>query len=824
MALTQEQVDWWFSQNPDATAEEVAEAVKTVGGLEANAGLADMIANRYAIDTDQVTDYYTQYTAPKTPVDTNTQTFTDTITSGTPTTQEELLSTLSAPADNITSTGGYTKSATAPTSGGVSNVVEGDDIDTQIAQLPEEYASWRPSSVPGYYDLVRKSDGAILDREIRSTFSDFDLLKMGLSFIPGMQPIVAGLNVADAARKGDWTTAAIGATGFIPGAQNLNTALKVGQAIDQNNPFGAITAAAGNTDLQKLIGLDTANVGGFTAKDVVAAGGLTKAAIDGNTAGVLTNLGALTNSPDVTIAGKAVSLYNRIQNGDTRALFDAVNLSNSISGNKTTETSTTLPTGTQIAGLDTGTVSDAGNGYTLTGTDGSLLTFPDFSTSDTINADADLFNNSIGDLDAVGTDTTTGGNITDTTGLDTGDVIPDGDDGVEELVVTGTGDKSTNTTVDTLDTTDTGVDDKGTTVITGKREGCPVGTILNRETGECDPYWDETGIECAPGFHDDGTGFCVADDDEQELVCDEGFTPNEAGTACIPVTTVTGKRDSCPVGTKLNPETGECDPDWDEGGGDVCDPGFHQDPETGMCVADEEEKPVVCEEGFHLGPDGKTCVADEEEKPVVCEEGFHLGPDGKTCVADEDDDKCADGFHRDEATGLCVPDDDEECKDGYEKVNGVCVPVCAEGYIRNLETGVCEKVEDKACPVGQVRNAEGKCVPIVVTPPPPPPPKTCPTGFRLVNGVCLPIPTIPTPATSALNAEGEKTDPIYAGAMDDFDLFATLEELLKENSDKTDKKKDSKKSKEKTKMATGGHLDDLLAEQMTVDDLLKLLR
>jgi hypothetical protein len=47
---------------------------------------------------------------------------------------------------------------------------------------------------------------------------------------------------------------------------------------------------------------------------------------------------------------------------------------------------------------------------------------------------------------------------------------------------------------------------------------------------------------------------------------------------------------------------------------------------------------------------------------------------------------------------------------------------------------------------------------------------------------------------------------------------------LADNSDKTDKKKDAKKSKDKTKMATGGHLDDLLAEQMTVDDLLNLLR
>jgi hypothetical protein len=36
--------------------------------------------------------------------------------------------------------------------------------------------------------------------------------------------------------------------------------------------------------------------------------------------------------------------------------------------------------------------------------------------------------------------------------------------------------------------------------------------------------------------------------------------------------------------------------------------------------------------------------------------------------------------------------------------------------------------------------------------------------------------------------------------------------------------KDSAKSKDKTKMATGGHLDNLLAEQMSVDDLLNLLR
>jgi hypothetical protein len=56
--------------------------------------------------------------------------------------------------------------------------------------------------------------------------------------------------------------------------------------------------------------------------------------------------------------------------------------------------------------------------------------------------------------------------------------------------------------------------------------------------------------------------------------------------------------------------------------------------------------------------------------------------------------------------------------------------------------------------------------------------------------------------------------------MGNFNLFATLEELLADDTDK----KDNKNFKDKTKMATGGHLDDLLAEQMTVDDLLKLLR
>ena len=439
------------------------------------------------------------------------------------------------------------------------------------------------------------------------------------------------------------------------------------------------------------------------------------------------------------------------------------------------------------------------------------------------------------------------------------------------------------------------------TVIIGKPESCPVGTTLNLETGECDPivetecaegYHDDgTGLcvpdddtkpptecpagmvrdlttgecvwpkeECAIGFHDDGTGLCVPDDDT--LKCPEGYEPNEAGTACVEVTTIIGKKESCPVGTQLNPETGECDPIV----ATKCADGYHDDG-TGLCVPDDTK----CAEGYHKDESG-ACVPDECpegyvrnlatgvcEKPLVCEEGFELNDAGTECIPvidikscptgqhrDEtgkcvpDTEECAEGFHLDEATSLCVADEDK-CEEGYHRENGVCVPDdCPEGYIRNLETGVCEKVE-KECPPGQVKDANGKCVPITKTTECKPGFEKvdgvcvpvckpgyqrvngvcvliCKPGYQLVNGVCVPIPT--GAPIAAAGGEGEKTDPIYAGGMDDFNLLATLEELLSKEAPK----KDTKKSKDKTKMASGGYLDDLLAEQMTVDDLLKLLR
>lgn len=777
MAISDQQIFDWFLANPNADDATVAGAMDQFKLTPAD------IARATGSNVADVQARYDAYTTP---------------TGG-------IADLIAAPADNITSTGGVTKSATAPTSGGVSSVIEGDDIDTQIAQLPEEYASW--SRDGQYMVLIRKSDGAELDRRFSPEMSDVDLLKTGLSFVPGAGQILAAVNIADALRTGNLTGAAIGATGLIPGAANLNTALRVGQAVDSGNTLGALTALAGNTDLQKLTGFDTANVGGFTSKDAVAAANLASAATSGNVGGVITNLGTLAGSPDTTLAGKAITLITRLENGDTRALSDAISLSNSVSGNKATSTGTkvadagddvTLPGGVQLASLGDGvfrtdvggvpTYAESANagsvtvpfGYSLLSTaeadnkpDGSYYDptanawfKPDTDVTDltgnaNIQADIDLFNNSMGDLDqlAASTDTTSDDDvadflasigITNTTqladsGLSNNDIL--------DLVNAGTTTEDTITGGDGNDVEElviTGDKDKTGTTTEDTITGGDGNDLIVDDKGEV--VIKDTKESCPVGtVLNPETGEC--DPVDETITCPPGKVLNDAGTACIDEVVIKDTKDFCPVGTVLNPETGECDPVV-ENKTLECPEGYEPNDDGTACIPVIEIKDTKCDPGYVYDEDLKQCVPVENE-PLTCPTGFHLSADGLSCEPDETE-------------------------------------------------------KPLVCPTGFHLSADGKsCVKDTVVQPPvvvnPPVVKTTPTTY--------------TPSTGSY-VSGEETKPIYAEGMDEFDLFATLQQLLAAEPEK----KDSKKSKEKTKMATGGHLDDLLAEQMTVDDLLKLLR
>jgi hypothetical protein len=171
---------------------------------------------------------------------------------------------------------------------------------------------------------------------------------------------------------------------------------------------------------------------------------------------------------------------------------------------------------------------------------------------------------------------------------------------------------------------------------------------------------------------------------------------------------------------------------------------------------------------------------------------------------------------------------DKKCNPGYVYDEDLkqCVPIQTTEDTVTGGTGNDDieelVVTDKKCQPGFVYDEDLKqCVPIVTTPVVNPPVVKPPVVKPPVVKPPVVIPTTtPVYTPSGYYGATETNEPVYAGGMSDFNLLATLQELLAEEP----VKKDTKKSKDKTKMATGGHLDDLLAEQMTVDDLLKLLR
>ena len=365
---------------------------------------------------------------------------------------------------------------------------------------------------------------------------------------------------------------------------------------------------------------------------------------------------------------------------------------------------------------------------------------------------------------------------------------------------------------------------------------CPIEGQIRDANGNCDwdrvcklpnQHWDENKKTCVDNVVDTQPLNCVApffaNDDGTACVlkCEYPQVPNADGTGCVDVVEVVDKK--CKPGFVFDEAEQKCVPI-------DCGTGYHWDPELNQCMEDvitpPPPPPLVCDpDTEELSEDGLSCIPKIVVTPP-CRSGWHPDPDTGICVLDEDE-PCDAGWHKDPNTGVCVLD--TECQDGFHPdENGICVPdECKEGYVRNLQTGICELAPCptgysrnsagvcviNACPTGYTRNSEGACV--LNTP------TTCPTGFHKDStGNCVAdTKTVTTDVTlptlsSALTPQVIK--PFYAGEMEDFDLFTTLDELLHP--------KAQQNPQEDTKMADGGYLDQMLAEPMSVDDLLKLLR
>jgi hypothetical protein len=131
MAITQEQVDEWFAANPDATPELVAKTVQQLGGLEANTGLAGMLANRYSVAEPDVTNYYNAYTAPATVVEPPTSGLSN-VTGEKNTVLED---TSSTPESNLTQANAVVTTPTTPI-GGLPTSNATTNATTSVAKAP----------------------------------------------------------------------------------------------------------------------------------------------------------------------------------------------------------------------------------------------------------------------------------------------------------------------------------------------------------------------------------------------------------------------------------------------------------------------------------------------------------------------------------------------------------------------------------------------------------------------------------------------------------------------------------------------------------------
>jgi hypothetical protein len=624
------------------------------------------------------------------------------------------------------------------------NVLSGKDIGDAVKSAAISFAG---AQIPGM-DFMKDGASFIKDLGLSADLTKTLTNSFQNAAVSAGTALLSGQDVGEAMTKGFVTGGVNGAVNSLLGNIEEFKDLTANQKKLVTN---AVTGVISGKPLDQ-IAINTAIA---AANSAIA--DARKTTTTGSTTGSTTGTGtpaAITTLSDEDLAELQPGELTAYQNGGVQGLADF---------RRDMRLLTSLTTSGRT-GDDTG-----GTGTDTTSFTNSLGTLDQLDTTRTADEYADF-------LRSIGITNTT--QLADS-GLSNQDILDLINFGTDTVTVTG--DKPTPGTTETtgipvipVTPGTTGTTDLGTVTVVDKK--CPPGSVYDEEQKKCVPIVETPEItivdkKCPPGqVYDEDLKQCVPIATIPEITivdkkCPPGSVYDEEQKKCVPIETVTIVDKKCPPGQVYDEDLKQCVP-------------IAETPTTPTTLS--------CPEGYEPNDAGTACI------PVV------------TIV----DKKCPPGQVYDEDLKQCVPIKTDECAPGFEKVNGTCVPVCQTGYTRNLATGVCEKAET-SCPPGQVKNAEGKCVPITkVTPPPPPvvtPPPTTTPSFVPSAGSYI---------------SGDRTDPIYAGPMGDFNLFATLEELL----DNDTNKKDTKNFKDKTKMATGGHLDDLLAEQMTVDDLLKLLR
>jgi hypothetical protein len=602
-----------------------------------------------------------------------------------------------------------------------------------------------------------------------SDIADWGPILALASVIPSpLQPFAIAANAAVSIDQGD-VLGGIAALAGLAGFSDVAAGARIAKAVDSGEPFAIVTSIM-NSPFAGNIG-GTMLTDTISLKDAGNALSVANNVANENWAGALTSANQLVNSPDLNTAAAAARFIKAFETNNFAGMYTAANgFTNAINAaNKVTDKNVALniantvaadnsaaTEGTQLAGLGTDTAASAGTSGDVTLPSGVQLA----------SAGDGVFRTDVG-----GVPTYAESSNAATVKAPLGYTL---------LSMSESDEKPAGSYYD-ITANAWFKPDEAITNLTGSSNLQSDIDLFTSSQGDLDQIAAST-----PSTSDDSTADFLASIGitNTTQLADSGLSNQDILDMVNASSTTGGTGD-----TKTN--------------GDNVPELVVTDKKDGTAVKDDVPEIVVTDKKEDV-PEIVITDKKEDVPEIVVTDKKDDVPE----IVVTDKKECDDGFH-DDGTGLCVADDDEEPKE------------CPEGYLRNLETGECEKIE-KECPPGYTRK-DGKCVKdTVVIPPKVTPPKTCPAGYVLVGNTCVPIPVAQTAAPTT--AEGERTDPIYAGGMDDFNLFATLEELLSDMSDEKGKKKDNKKSKDKTKMATGGHLDDLLAEQMTVDDLLKLLR